>query len=73
MLDADPAVLVLHNGKICPVATFLKKDGKSPDWRAVVDDSKGSANPGKTFYGGQPQWRDFYMSIFRPVYDANKN
>ena len=25
MLDADPAVMVLHNGKFVRVATFLKK------------------------------------------------
>ena len=74
ILDADPAVMVLHNGKFVRVATFLKKDGKSQIGVPLADDSKEAKtlHKGETFHGMVNRSGVFYMSIFEPVYDSNK-
>ena len=74
MLEADPAVLVLHQGKFVRVATFLQKDGKPQIGVPLADDSKEARtlHKGETFYGMVNRGGVYYMSIFEPVYDSRK-
>jgi len=74
MLEADPAVMVLHNGKFVRVATFLKKDGKSQIGVPLANDSREAQTllKGETFYGMVNRSGVYYMSIFEPVYDSKK-
>lgn len=74
MLEADPAVMVLQNGKFVRVATFLKKDGKSQIGVPLANDSREAQTllKGETFYGMVNRSGVYYMSIFEPVYDSKK-
>ena len=72
LVDADPAVMALHDGKFVRVATFLKnKEGKSQ--MGVPLDANGkeaqTLRQGKTFFGMVNRDGKFYVSIFEPVLD----
>ncbi|WP_027823909.1 methyl-accepting chemotaxis protein [Laribacter hongkongensis] len=71
-LDADPAVMVRHNGQFIRVATLLKdKNGQPQTGVPLSPDSAEVAalRAGKPFHGMVNRNGHFYMSYFDPVLD----
>ena len=75
LLNAEPAVMVRHEGKFIRVATFLKdKDGKSMIGVPLPADGKEtrSLTEGKAYFGLISRNGTYFMSIYDPVFDENK-
>ncbi|HJW24879.1 MAG TPA: Cache 3/Cache 2 fusion domain-containing protein [Rhodocyclaceae bacterium] len=74
-INADPAVMVLHDNRFVRVATLLKdKEGKPQVGVPLPANGpeEQTLKEGKSYFGVVNRSGTYYMSLFDPVFDADK-
>lgn len=74
-VNGDPAVLILHDNKFVRVATLLKdKEGKPQVGVPLAENGpeEQALKQGQSYFGVVNRGGTYYMSLFDPVFDADK-